>query len=141
MMARQTFHLQCSGTRTTGTHVEHINYAYAALASQPACQSQFICCFSCLPAANAKRRDSTSLDSTLGHILCRPFIIFHGVDTFTCFSKQTQATTATLTSLFFMATPSSLFFSLPLSLYLTDPSSPFVLSCAGYALSNLLVSI
>lgn len=35
----------------------------------------------------------------------------------------------------------SLFHSPPLSLYLTDPSSPFVLSCAGYALSNLLVSI
>lgn len=130
MIASQTFHLQCRGTKMADTHVEHINYAYAALASLTACQSQFICCFSCLPAANAKRRDSTSLDSTLGHILCRPFIIFHGVDTFTCFSKQTQATTTTFTSLFFMATPSSLFFTLLLSF-----------SCAGYALSNLLVSI
>lgn len=110
-----------NGRHTCGAHKLRIRRI-----GQPACLPVSIYLLFFLSARSqrdAKRRDSTSLDSTLGHILCRPFIIFHGVDTFTCFSKQTQATTTTLTSLFFMATPSSLFFSPSLSLYHTDPSA------------------
>lgn len=128
MIARQTFHLQCRGTRTTGTHVEHINYAYAALASQPAWQSQFICCFSCLPAANAKRSDATRLHFTRLDSRAYSLPAIHHFSWrwhFHLFQQTNTSNNSNVDKSIFMATPSSLFF-LPLPHWPVVPFCPFL---------------
>lgn len=145
MIARQTFHLQCRDTHMADTHVEHINYAYAALASLTACQSQFICCFSCLPAANAKRSDATRLHFTRLDSRAYSLPAIHHFSWRWHFHLFQQTNTSNNNnnvdkSIFYGHAFLSLFLSLSLSTALTRrPLLSF--SCAGYALSNLLVSI
>lgn len=126
MIASQTFHLQCRGTQMADTHVEHINYAYAALASLTACQSQFICCFSCLRAANAMRSDATPLHSTrLSGIFSAGHSSFFMALTLSLVSANKHKQQQQRWQVYFLWPRLPLSFSLPLSLFTTLTRRPF----------------